>query len=78
MLGGLTRHFEVASKVAKNFVDGIGKNIFRCEMPEIDVVNSGTIFKIVLHAWSGDDKVESEVGVTLEFRIVGGFAKENT
>lgn len=47
-------------------------------MPEIDVVNSGTIFKVVLHARSGDDKVESEVGVTLEFRIVGGFAKENT
>ena len=47
-------------------------------MSKVNVVDFGAIVKIVLHAWSSNNKIECEIGILLQLFIVGGFAKENS
>lgn len=69
--------FEITSEFAKNFVNGIGKNIFGRDVAEISIVNFGTIVEIILHAGSSNDKIEREVGVLREFGGVSRSAEKD-
>ncbi len=54
---------KVVGDVTKNFVDGVGKNVARSKVIEVNLVNFGRVINVVCHARRCNDEIEFEIGI---------------